>query len=444
MEIPNLRQKATKILSRKMGEWFLGLEPREDPFLPQRNQVFFAVYSVAAAVYRWFIVLSIMLFLYMVWKPYGLEVIGSMHGMASLYGLLVYPLYQVGKFFYVPGRLDKVKKPRMYATLAGLIAIVAAILLVPFPYSVMCSLEIQARDAAPVYVKYPGVLEKVYVSPGEHVTQALDSPVEDNDLELGDQQAHFDARPGQDATRPPAQGDLPRFQRTAGDIPQQEAMIRRLDEQIAKKRVSEERCRPGGPGQRHDPAAGLVSPQGRPGHATTGLLVRNAAAAGEPGNFPQSQQPRERFTFCQVGDPQRLEAMLVIDGANVEFFAVGQKVEVKLDSYPYRTFPGTIEENRPERDESSTERALQQGRRRRGGYEARNPNTGVEKPLNVSYQASVPLDDPDHLLLLRLRGDAKVQTAPMTIFARLWRCYAHVPLQDVGGECRVAASDQWL
>ena len=25
-EIPNLRQKATTILSRKMGEWFLGLE----------------------------------------------------------------------------------------------------------------------------------------------------------------------------------------------------------------------------------------------------------------------------------------------------------------------------------------------------------------------------------------------------------------------------------
>ena len=59
MEIPNLRQKATTILSRKMGEWCLGLEPPEDPFLPQRNQVFFALYSVAAAVYRWVVVLSI-------------------------------------------------------------------------------------------------------------------------------------------------------------------------------------------------------------------------------------------------------------------------------------------------------------------------------------------------------------------------------------------------
>ena len=57
MEIPNLRQKATTILSRKLGEWFLGLEPPDDPFLPQRNQIFFALYSVAAAVYRWVVVL---------------------------------------------------------------------------------------------------------------------------------------------------------------------------------------------------------------------------------------------------------------------------------------------------------------------------------------------------------------------------------------------------
>ena len=61
MEIPNLRQKATTILSRKLGEWCLGLEPPEDPFLPQRNQVFFALYSVAAAAYRWLVVFSICL-----------------------------------------------------------------------------------------------------------------------------------------------------------------------------------------------------------------------------------------------------------------------------------------------------------------------------------------------------------------------------------------------
>ena len=77
VEIPNLRQKATSILSRKMGEWFLGLEPTEDPFLPERNQAFFALYTVAAVIYRWFIMASILFFLYKVFEPYGLKILGA-------------------------------------------------------------------------------------------------------------------------------------------------------------------------------------------------------------------------------------------------------------------------------------------------------------------------------------------------------------------------------
>src|SRR5690606_32747297 len=105
IEIPNLRQKASDILARKMGHWCLGIEPPDDPFLPQRNQGFFALYSVAAAVYRWIVTFSILWFLYKIWEPYRLEVIGQMIGLAALYTLAVQPLWKVGKFFYVPGRV---------------------------------------------------------------------------------------------------------------------------------------------------------------------------------------------------------------------------------------------------------------------------------------------------------------------------------------------------
>ena len=104
-EIPNLRQKATTILSHKLGEWCLGLEPQEDPFLPQRNQLFFALYSVAAAAYRWVVVMSICWFLYKLFESYHLKLVGQLVVAGSLWGLLVMPLYQAGKFFYVPGRI---------------------------------------------------------------------------------------------------------------------------------------------------------------------------------------------------------------------------------------------------------------------------------------------------------------------------------------------------
>ena len=117
VEIPNLRQKATTILSRKLGEWCLGLEPPDDPFLPQRNQVFFALYSIAAAGYRWVVAFSICWFLYKLFQSYHLKIVGQWWSMASLWGLLVLPLYQVGKFFYVPGRIEQVKKPHFYTSL---------------------------------------------------------------------------------------------------------------------------------------------------------------------------------------------------------------------------------------------------------------------------------------------------------------------------------------
>ena len=77
LEIPNLRQKATTILSRKLGEWCLGLEPPDDPFLPQRNQVFFALYSIAAAIYRWVVAFSICWFLYKLFQSYDLKFVGQ-------------------------------------------------------------------------------------------------------------------------------------------------------------------------------------------------------------------------------------------------------------------------------------------------------------------------------------------------------------------------------
>ncbi|MGH7192544.1 MAG: hemolysin D, partial [Candidatus Saccharimonadales bacterium] len=155
IEIPNLRQKATDILNRKLGEWCLGLEPQEDPFLPERNQIFFALYSVAAAIYRWVVVFSILWFLYEVWRPYRLEIIGQIIGVAALYGLLVQPFWKLGKFFYVPGRIEKVKKPRMYATLAVIAFVLLAVFFVPLPHRVYCPFEVQPRDAQKIFVNVP-------------------------------------------------------------------------------------------------------------------------------------------------------------------------------------------------------------------------------------------------------------------------------------------------
>ena len=165
-EIPNLRQKASTILNRKLGAWCLGLEEPDDPFLPQRNQIFFALYTVAASIYKWMVLFGILFFLYKVLEPYDLKVLSQMLAIFSLTTLVVMPLYKVAKFFYVPGRLHKVKRKNVNITLGVLGAVAAFVLFVPLPFRVISPLELKPRDAEPVYVQVPGVLEEISVQPG--------------------------------------------------------------------------------------------------------------------------------------------------------------------------------------------------------------------------------------------------------------------------------------
>ena len=68
--------------------------------------MFFALYTVASAIYRWVILFGIIWFLYKVFEPYGLKVISQTLAIISIVSLVAVPLWKVGKFFYVPGRLD--------------------------------------------------------------------------------------------------------------------------------------------------------------------------------------------------------------------------------------------------------------------------------------------------------------------------------------------------
>ena len=119
IEIPNLRQKSTEVLKRFMVGMCLGIEQPENPFLPQRNRFLFGLYTVAAVIYRWLIVFSIFMFLNQVLEPYGLKILGQIMGAMGVFGLVVQPLWQMGKFFYTPGRMHKVKKHRVAITVVS-------------------------------------------------------------------------------------------------------------------------------------------------------------------------------------------------------------------------------------------------------------------------------------------------------------------------------------
>ena len=169
LEIPNLRQKATAVVQRLSSRWFLGLTPPSDPFLPHRRRWLFLLYAAAATVYRWFVVVSILWFLYTVFEPLGLQVVGQLLVVISLYGLLLVPLWQLIRFLHAPGRIRQLKTLRMSVALLLVLSLAAVILMTPLPYHVSCSFHIQPRGASAVYVDTSGTLLKIYVREGQHV-----------------------------------------------------------------------------------------------------------------------------------------------------------------------------------------------------------------------------------------------------------------------------------
>jgi putative peptide zinc metalloprotease protein len=416
LEIPNLRQKASSILSRKLGKWCLGLEEPEDPFLPKRNQAFFALYTVASFFYRWFILLSILYFLNKVFEPYGLKVIGQMIALVSLYGLLVMPFWKVTKFFRVPGRLNKVKRIRMAVSLMLLVTIVGGLLFIPFPSSVSCLFELQPHDADSVYVKVPGKLDQVLVEAGDSVERdQLLAQLTNIDLDI----AHIELCGRRDA----AQAQLDSlFQIRFNDdhaslqIGVVQERLEAIKEQLDQNLLDSKQLRI------EAPVAGTViaPPVLRPSGGDPQLDL--PAWSGSPldrENLGATLMPEGPGNlFCQIGDPYQWEAVLVIDQDDIDWVRQGQQVRLMFEESANHVFVSKIDHRSTDVMQSAPPRLASTSG---GPLPAQADPDGTVRPLHTSYQAVVRLDNRSGLLCNGLIGRARVTTGPRTLASRLAR-----------------------
>jgi putative peptide zinc metalloprotease protein len=126
----------------------------------------------------------------------------------------------------------------------------------------------------------------------------------------------------------------------------------------------------------------------------------------------------ESTLFVLIGDPRKMEAKLVIDQADVEFVAEGQRVDIKLDELPGETLEGEITEISPEPLKVSPKNLSNKSG---GELATKTDESGMERPLSTSYQVTVPLDDPEGLLRIGLVGRGRVHAIPQTLGQRRGR-----------------------
>jgi putative peptide zinc metalloprotease protein len=419
LEIPNLRQKASTILSSKLRAWCLGIEEQEDPFLPQRRQWLFAVYTVASGIYRWVITFSILYFLNKVFEPYGLKILGQAIALGSIYGLVFQPLWKVYKYFKVPGRLGKVKRVRLYVTILLATGVLGAILFVPLPSHVYAPLEVQARNAATVYVEREGILDSVSVRPGQQVKEGqLLAQLHNIDTDI----AITELTGQRDVYAIQLEG-LQRISfadRHAGaEIDPIRKALAGIKEQLAHREEDRELLRIVAP------RAGTVLPPPLvEKHGDDGVhLPTWSGSPFDPENVGALLTVGTKL--CQIGDPHSLEARLVIDQNDVEFVHPDQPVEIMLDQTMDYTYSGCYIErvNTEEKKESPAHLSSLNG----GPLPTKMDAGGVPRPLSPIFEAVVPLPDtdPHNLLRLGLIGRAKITTEPRTLASRIYRYFSH-------------------
>ena len=391
LEIPNLRVKANQFFSYAFQEKVLGLEVPVQSYMPRTRRWLFLTYAITSFLYRWFVTLSILFFLNKLLKPYKVYSIGMFFAMWGMIPLVIMPIYQIVKFCRTPGRFRKVKKVRATAFFASAVAIITAILMIPTPLRVKGTFVIAPADPARVYAYTPGRLVSLNVRDGAMVKKGdliaqLSNPDKlrersslQQELEINRVKAAYFSRSKDLEGR-----RLARQHATLAD--ELEPVVSRINNQIASLYLVAERD-------------GQVI--GVPKMETTGQWIR-----------PDKM-------FCEIGDPKKVQAQVIIDQGDIDLLQTGNRAWIKVYGVSERTYRSNVKEIASRnRDEIPTELSHVAG----GEIAAeQDKKTGKIKPLSAAYEIILPIENDDLSLHVGQRGFAKIDGGHSTLAWYLWR-----------------------
>jgi putative peptide zinc metalloprotease protein len=416
IEIPNLRQKSTEI-TRRFFVWLcLGIEQPENPFLPHKHQWAFGLYTIAAVIYRWIVVFSIIFFLNSVFEPYGLKILGQVMAFAGLVGLVVQPVWELGKFFYTPGRMHKMKKERVAATIGVAAAAAAFVVFVPLPFSVKCTFEVRPRQAQQVFTSTAGQIAEVTAKPGEHV--AAGAPI----MRLVNPDLELEVVALEGRLREAAQVvDSLSVQKFSDPAAVDQAEIAREMRDSAEKQYLEKKAEFNRLAIKAPIAGTIIPPPSRPekSAATAGRLRSWYGSPFDQRNLGALITPAD--PICVVGDPNDMQAVLVVDQAYIDLVKEDQPVRLLLDSHTRQAYDSQIASiARIEVQAVSRGSSTQTG----GRLETKTDPSGMFKPLSTSYQVAVPLGSEAGRLAVGMQGQARIYTGWQPLGRRLYRFVA--------------------
>jgi len=306
-----------------------------------------------------------------------------------------------------------VNKKRAAVIVAGFAAALLATLAVPLPHRITVPAVLQPKNARGVYVPVAGRLSWA-IEPGTAVRRGdvlgrLESP--DLELELArlrgqrevlqSQLQSLKSRSAQQTNRGvrDAGSAIPSAAQALADV--EDRLRRREEEQLRLTLTAPVAGTVLPPRRRHDPsvAGELPSWSGQP------LDPANEGAFLETGTL-----------FCQVGDPQSLESLLLIDQADIALVQAKQHVRIRIEQSPGGCLTGQIEDLSQIDADAVPPELVAAGMLPLAGQPAGEPQLA-----GVFYRAKVSLAPHDAVLLPGATGRARIDVAPLSLGRRLVR-----------------------
>ncbi|MGF1581163.1 MAG: site-2 protease family protein [Gemmataceae bacterium] len=162
LEIPNLRERANKYLTRLFQEYALGIEQQPEPYMALSRKILFVTYAVVSYLYRWFITFVILYFMATFLKPYKLEVLSQFLALFALGSMFGWPLARMIQNYNKRGRLPDMKMLNVSITVTFFTILILIAFLVPMPVSRIRTtgiVQLNPKALEPIPVRVPGILE---------------------------------------------------------------------------------------------------------------------------------------------------------------------------------------------------------------------------------------------------------------------------------------------
>lgn len=405
VDIPNLRDEARAALSSIVWQKLFGVQR---PTAARRPSWKLALFGLGVICYRWILLSCILWFLYQVLAARGLEVAWQYLAGTTIFAAAIFPAWRFIRQLFSTEVWQQMQQRRILTLTSAVVMVIAAVLFVPLPCYVYSPLELRVADASAVYAPQATRLAKLRVKPGQRVDagQSIAS-LHSVDLQLAVARLKSTVR-SQEMLLGSLKYERYENPQAAAAVPQAEELLHASEQQLAERQRDLAQL------HLQAPTAGVVLvPQRRRSLSDESTLDfwSGSPLDGKNAGVVLAQGD----VICEIGDPQQLEAVLVVDQANVEQLRQGQTVQVVLEAQPWHRLRGQVHEIARQKIDATPESlSVQAG----GSIASRIDQRGIQCPISASYTVRVPLDAPSCNLMAGMRGSAKIRTGWKTLATR--------------------------